>query len=67
LEHATEVHANKLLEKSLTSVAFGLDIGDLALGNEDFIGEIGTSLKGKDLGQNEGVVAVEENGGDFVL
>jgi len=34
---------------------------------QDLVEEVGTALEGELLGQDEGVVAVEEEGGDLML
>jgi hypothetical protein len=54
--HATEILADEGLEKLVYSVS----VVDVVL-FEDLIGEIGAGLEGELLGENEGVVAIEED------
>lgn len=61
-DHAAEVLADEFGEELRTGVA----VGDAA-GFEDLIGEVGTGGEGKGFGKDEGVVAVEEEGGDLLL
>jgi len=60
--HATEVLADKVLEERGASVAFWS-----ALLLENLIGQLGAGLEGEFLGKDEGVVAVEKDGGDLSL
>lgn len=59
-EHAAEVLAHKLLDQCLAGEADGEVASDA-----DLIDEISARLEGELLGQNEGVVAVEKQGGDL--
>ena len=59
-EHATEVLADELLDQARASEA---DIEAALLAN--LIDEVGAGLEGKLLGEDEGVVAVEKEGGDL--
>jgi hypothetical protein len=43
----------------------GVLLGDV-LGGEDLVGELGAGFEGEFLGEDEGVVAVEEERGDAV-
>jgi hypothetical protein len=44
----------------------GVAVGDVA-GGEDLICELGAGFEGKGFGEDEGIVAVEEEGGDLWL
>ncbi|KAI6757698.1 hypothetical protein HG531_003523 [Fusarium graminearum] len=59
-EHATEVLANELLDESLASESH-VNLARLA----DLVDETSASLKGKLLREDEGVVAVEQEGVDL--
>jgi hypothetical protein len=59
-EHAAEVLADKLLDEGLAGEA-QLDVAGLA----DLVDEAGAGLEGELLGQDEGVVTVEEEGVDL--
>lgn len=59
-EHAAEVLADKLLDEG----GAGEAQVDVALG-VDLVDEVGAGLKGELLGEDKGVVAVEEEGGDL--
>jgi hypothetical protein len=43
----------------------GIAVGDVAR-CEDLVGELGAGFEGEGFGENEGVVAVEEKGGDLL-
>jgi hypothetical protein len=61
LEHATEVLAHELDDEGLASEVEG----DASLG-ADLVDESSAGLEGELLGENEGVVAIEQKGGDLV-
>jgi hypothetical protein len=54
--------ADELMEKLWAGVA----VGDAA-GGEDLVGEVGAGGEGEGFREDEGVVAVEEEGGDFLV
>jgi hypothetical protein len=58
--HAAEVLANEGLEELVDRVY----VVDLVL-LEDFIAELGAGLEGEELGESEGVIAVEESIGNL--
>jgi hypothetical protein len=59
--HAAEVLPNELRHE----LRAGVLLGDV-LGGEDLVGELGAGFEGEFLGEDEGVVAVEEERGDAV-
>jgi hypothetical protein len=59
-EHALELLADELLDQAVGGVARD----DVVL-DKDHIDEVGAGFKGKVFGEDERVVAVEEEGGDL--
>ena len=59
-EHATEVLADELLDQGLAGEA-----DSEVAGNADLIDKISASLEGELLGENEGVIAIEQQGSDL--
>lgn len=59
-QHAAEVLADEFGQERFTGIV-GVEVVLL----EDVVGEIGASGEGEFLGENKGVVAIEEEGSDL--